>query len=102
MTRGVASMTLLISDRGLKIQKMRKLWDVEIIEEGAAEIAITEERLEKLKQERELLLSQPSPGERLSQVELEIINTEKLLRELNLKTVNHFDVEFKEIEVIPI
>merc|ERR1712137_734178 len=38
ITRGVASMALLISDSGLKIPEMRKQWDVEIIEEGAAEI----------------------------------------------------------------
>ena len=65
-----------------------------IIEEGASEIEIT---VEKLKHERELLLSQSSPQERLSQVKEEIINTENLLRELNLKTVSHFDVECNEI-----
>ncbi len=101
ITRGVASMVLFISDSGLKIREMRKHWDVEILEEGASGIEITEEKLEKLEQEWELLFSQPSPGEsaqeRLSQVEQEIIGTKKLLRELNLKTVSHFNVEFKEI-----
>ena len=101
ITRGVASMALLTSDIGLEIREISKLWDVEIIEEGAAEITITEERLETLKHEQELLLSQPSPGEsaqeRLSQVKQEIISMKKQLRELNLKTVSPFDVEFKEI-----
>ena len=52
--RGLASMALLTADDGLKIREMRKLWDVEIIEEGAAEITITEERLETTRHERKL------------------------------------------------
>ena len=35
VTRAVAGLLLVISDGGLRVRELRRLWDVEIVEEGA-------------------------------------------------------------------